>query len=309
MPSPGYGAVLILLAMGMTTMGCSRSQHLEGESAMDKGPSKTIADPVVTPEIAAEVTYNVYDLPSSQVHVVTIPPESGYRVQVAVAEGLNLVQDLAPQVGAIAAVNAGFFDPQNGLTTSYITIGGSLIADPRQNLRLMENPDLQSYLDAILDRSEFRIYDCGDRQRYGIMPHSAPIPEACTLDAAVGAGPQLLPAITAYEEGFLADNPAGEVVRDALGSRYANARSAIGLKPDGTVVFAIAAQRLDQDAPTGLTLEGMAEFLKTLGVTAALNLDGGSSSSLFFKGTTHYGRLNAQNQFVERPIKSILFVK
>ncbi len=290
-------------------LSCSQSQNLGGESA--------IADPLLTPAIPAEVTYSVYDLPTSQVHVVTIPPEVGYRVEVAVAEGLNLVQDLATQVGAIAAINAGFFDPQNGLTTSYITMGGSLIADPRQNPRLMENPDLQSYLDAILDRSEFRIYDCGDRQRYGIVPHSAPIPEACTLDAAVGAGPQLLPAMTAYEEGFLADNPAGEVVRDALGSRSANARSAVGLKPDGTVVFAmakgrsktIATQRLDQDAPTGLTLEGFAEFLTTLGVTAALNLDGGSSSSLFFKGATYYGRLNAQHQFVERPIKSILFVK
>jgi exopolysaccharide biosynthesis protein len=99
------------------------------------------------------------------------------------------------------------------------------------------------------------------------------------------------------------------LVRDALGSQSPNARSAVGLKPDGTVVLAIAAQRLDQEAPTGLSFQELAEFLASLGVAKALNLDGGSSTGLYVEGQTTYGRLNDENQPVQRPIKSILLVQ
>ena len=67
-----------------------------------------------------------------------------------------------------------FFDPQNGLTTSSVLLDGAIVADPQQNPRLMENPDLQAYLPAILDRSEFRIYACGDEVLYDIVKRSAP---------------------------------------------------------------------------------------------------------------------------------------
>lgn len=256
----------------------------------------------------APITYTTHEHPTSLVHVVTIPSGAGWQVGVAIADTLAPLPDLAAEVGAIAAINAGFFDPQNGLTTSYVTLNGALAADPRQNPRLIENPDLQAYLDAILNRSEFRIYDCGGSVEYAIAPHTAPVAPGCRLDAAVGAGPQLLPEMTGYAEGFLANNAAGEVVRDALGGRYGNARSAVGLKPDGTVVFVMAGQRLDAEGATGLSFDELADFLRSLGVTTALNLDGGSSSGLIYQGDAHYGRLNAERQPVLRPIKSILWV-
>lgn len=183
------------------------------------------------------------------------------------------------------------------------------MADPRQNPRLIENPDLQTILPAILNRSEFRIYNCADGVEYDIATHGAPIPAPCTLVDVVGAGPQLLPALTGYEEGFMADNNAGERVRDALGSQWPNARSAVGLKADGTVVLAIATQLRDADRATGLTLAQMAEFLASLGVTKALNLDGGSSTALYFDGHTDFGKLDAEGAPIERPIKSVLVVR
>ena len=253
--------------------------------------------------------YTTYDLPNSVVHVLTIPPEAEYRVDVALSDTLTPLPILAEETGAIAAINAGFFDPQNGLTTSYVTIQSRLVADPQQNPRLRENPDLAPYLDAILDRSEFRVYDCRGTVQYAITYHREAIPTGCRLDSAVGAGPQLLPAITGYEEGFLADNNQGEVVRDAVGSRFPNARSAVGLKADGTVIFAMASQRSYVEAPTGLSFEDLATFLQELDVTSALNLDGGSSTGLFYQGETFYGRLDAEGRSIERPIKSILWVQ
>lgn len=256
----------------------------------------------------AQLNYETYALPNSLVHVVTVPPHSHLQVAIAVTDALKPLPELAAEQGAIAAINAGFFDPQNGLTTSYVAINGELVADPQQNERLMANPNLQPYLANILNRSEFRIYDCSSQQRYSITAHNTPTPNDCSLESAVGAGPQLLPNMTGYEEGFLAKNTAGEIVRDALGSEAPNARSAIGLTADGTVVLAIAAQ-LPTTATSGLSFAEMAAFMSELGVQTALNLDGGSSSSLYFEGQTYYGRRDEEGNPIERPIKSALIIR
>ncbi|MDB9525384.1 phosphodiester glycosidase family protein [Oscillatoria sp. CS-180] len=293
--------------------GCTLKTSLElpVEPQIGTAESDVSAEALVQPtsEVqATELTYSTHTLTHSLVHVVTVPPDGGFQVGVAMTDALMTLRDMAERDGAIAAINAGFFDPQNGLTTSYITLAGTIVADPHDNRRLIDNPDLQPYLSSILNRSEFRIYTCGDATRYDIAFHDASVPSDCVLADAIGAGPQLLPSMTGYEEGFLDRNDSGEVVRDVLGSRTPNARSAIGIKPDGSVVLAIAAQFPTADAPSGLNLQGMADFLASLGVEKALNLDGGSSTGLYFDGTTYLGRLDAEGNEIERPIKSILFV-
>lgn len=251
--------------------------------------------------------YETLSLPSATVHWVTIPDPVRYPVRVAATESLTPVEAMADPVcgpeGCAAAINAGFFDPNNGLTTSAVVVDGSLVADPRQNPRLMENPDLTSYLDKILNRSEFRRYTCNGIPSYAITFHQDPIPTGCTLEESVGAGPQILPESTAIEEGFI-DPTTG---RDAIGSQSANARSAVGLTADGAVVLVMAAQRPGV-SPSGLSLPDLAALMAERGVVQALNLDGGSSSTLIAEGTTHYGRLNQSGEWVQRPVKSILWV-
>ncbi|MEM1309439.1 MAG: phosphodiester glycosidase family protein [Cyanobacteria bacterium P01_H01_bin.153] len=259
-------------------------------------------------EISSQIAYQTHQLSNSTVHVVTVPAKRGFHIGVTVSDTLAPLSAQAEQVKAIAAINAGFFDPQNSLTTSYVIVDGAIIANPQDNDRLVSNPDLQAYLPAILNRSEFRIYDCEGRLRYDITLHNAPLPISCTLDAAVGAGPQLLPTMTGYQEGFMADNAAGEQVRDVLGSQTANARSALGIKADGTVVLAMASRLAIADAPTGVTFAEMTDLLVSLDVVKALNLDGGSSSSLYFEGITYWGRLDSAGVPIQRPIKSILYV-
>ena len=311
MPLPCIG--YCLLGLTILLSGCTLT-------APEAVPAERVEPPATAREAAAAaaaqaepekpaLTYQSYPLINAVVHTVTVPADSGWRIDVGVAASLTSLPELATSQGAIAAINAGFFDPQNGLTTSFVTVQGDLVADPRQNANLMENPALQSYLPAILNRSEFRVYDCAGAVQYDITAHAAAVPSTCQLLAAVGAGPQLLPTQTGYDEGFLADNDAGQVVRDALGSQSANARSAIGLKADGTVVLAIASQLPGTDRATGLTLPEMADFLQTLDVEQALNLDGGSSSGLYFEGETDLGRLDATGEAIERPIKSILLVR
>lgn len=252
--------------------------------------------------------YETVNLPAAIVHVVTIPDPVRYPMQVAVVDELARVDQIASQLcdgeGCVAAaINAGFFDPNNGLTTSHVIEDGALVADPNQNERLIGNPDLASYMDRILNRSEFRHYDCGGTPSYAITFHQDPVPVGCALVDAVGAGPQLLPQDTSVEEGFI-DRTAR---RDALGSQSPNARSAVGLTADGSVVMVMVAQ-VPGVSPSGMTMAEVAAFMSDRGVTQALNLDGGSSSTLMYGGTTHYGRLNAAGELVQRPVKSILWV-
>jgi hypothetical protein len=181
---------------------------------------------------------------------------------------------------------------------------GALVADPNQNQRLVGNPDLASYMDRILNRSEFRRYDCGGTPRYDITFHSDPVPAGCALVDAVGAGPQLLPQDMSVEEGFV-DRATG---RDALGSQSRNARSAVGLTAEGGVVMVMVAQ-VPGVSPSGMTMAEVADVMRDRGVIQALNLDGGSSSTLIYGDTVHYGRLNAEGERVQRPVKSILWVE
>jgi exopolysaccharide biosynthesis protein len=224
---------------------------------------------------------------------VTIPPNGQARITVAQSQATQSVQQFA--AGKIAVINAGFFDPSNRKTASYVTIAGAVVADPRQNERLMQNPKLKPYLNQIFNRSEFRRYQCGQQVNYAIALHNAPVPQGCELVDAVGGGPQLLPKLTAVAEGFVDPN----TDRDAIGMNQRNARSAIGIKPDGTVLLVLAAQK-----PTGVSLPELAKALQELGAESALNLDGGSSSALVYRGKAIYGKVEEP-----RPVKSVVIVE
>jgi hypothetical protein len=268
-------------------------------------PHRPSSSPLATPS----VTYQVETLPQAVIYLLTIPSSPQFVVKIKVAEDLQTLPRFATdQDGTIALLNAGFFDPQNQLTTSFVTSQGQLVADPRQNPRLMGNPQLADYLDQILDRSEFRLYMCGQAQRYAITSHSQPIPNDCQLTEAVGGGPQLLPELTAREEGFLTTEN-GVVIRDAIGLNQPNARTAVGIKANGDLIWVMVAQKPENPRNSGLSLPDLAKFMAAKGVVQALNLDGGSSSSFYYQGQTFYGRIDAEGNRIQRPVKSVLMLQ
>lgn len=253
------------------------------------------------------IRYQSYNLPSSVVHTLVIPPESQLAVSVALSPELDNIENFAQKHQAIAVLNGGFFDPVNHKTTSYIVQQGQLVADPRLNERLIHNPKLAPYMDRILNRSEFRRYQCGLTIRYEISLHSAAVPAGCKLIGAVGGGPCLLPELTSVQEGFF-DVKHGKIIQDAIGSWQPNARTAIGTTRDRSIIWVMVAQK-PKLSKSGLSLPALAEFMNSLGVEQAVNLDGGSSSALYYQGKTFYGKLDAQGKTVKRPIKSVLILK
>jgi len=260
------------------------------------------------------IQYQAYSLPQANVHTLLIAVNDPLRMSrsaratPAISPNLETVEQFAQREGAVATLNAGFFDPSNQKSTSYITLNGEVIADPRQNERLMENPDLFPYLDRILNRTELRRYRCQQLDRFDVARHLDPSPAGCEIVDAIGGGPQLLPEMTLEQEGFF-DAQGGEVIRDSLGSRQPNARTAVGLTLDGNMLWVMVAQKPELLGSSGMTLAELAEFMKTLGVNKAMNLDGGSSSSFYYDGKAFYGKVDGQGERVERSVKSVLLLK
>ena len=268
-------------------------------------PINSAPTPTATP--LARLEYKSYALPHSTVHTLKIPVHSRFEVTPALSDTVETPAAIARREGAIAALNGGFFDPENQKSTAYIVLNGKQVADPTQNERLMNNPDLTPYLDKILNRSEFRQYQCGDRRQYDIALHRAAIPTGCELVNALGGGSRLLPAITTQEEGFVA-YANGTISRDALGSRQPNARTAISITRDRSILWVMVAQKPNA-AASGMTLQALADFMKTLNVEQAMNLDGGSSSSLYYDGKSVYGKVDEAGNPLIRPVKSVFLVK
>ena len=95
---------------------------------------------------------------------------------------------------------------------------------------------------------------------------------------AVGAGPRLV------VNGTVSVNPEGEGYTEAKITKNGGARSAIGVKRDGTILLVTV---------PGATVYQLAGVMHKLGAYNAMNLDGGASSGLWLKGKyiTKPGRL------------------
>lgn len=298
-----WSLLLTLLGLGLLFL-IFRSVEPFAETAANSPP--TVAASTVAP---LTIGYQVRSTASSQVHILTIPLQGRFSVMPAAAPLTEPLDNFAKQHPAsqssgavIAAINGGFFDPQNQQSTSYIILRGKVVADPRQNDRLTTNPDLKPYLAQIFNRTELRQYRCQQAIRYEFAQRQDSVPAGCALETALGAGPQLLPTIAAQAEGFV-DVTNG---RDSLATRQPNARSAIGLSHDRqTMIWVMVAQTSPE---SGMSLSELAALMRSLGAETAMNLDGGSSSALYYQGKTIYGKVDEAGR-VQRSLKSVLFVK
>lgn len=292
----------ILIGVGVSLVAC-RSPTPQS-NAQPQAPTVTAA----SPPVAQTIEYKAYTLARSVVHTVSIPPQSQVLVTPAVSGTVEPIEKLAQRYGAIAAINGGYFDPENQQSISPVTLQGNAIAKPEDNQRLMTNPNLLPYLDKILNRSEFRRYQCGKVVQYDITRRQT-VPRAdCQLLDSIGAGPQLLPNATLEEEGFL-EIRNQKIIRDPLGVNQPNARSAIGITRNNAIIWVMVAQKPENPSNSGMTLQELTDFMKTLGVEKAMNLDGGSSASLYYRGKTISGKVNEFGKPIGRAIKSALLIQ
>ncbi|HOQ29037.1 MAG TPA: phosphodiester glycosidase family protein [Armatimonadota bacterium] len=89
-----------------------------------------------------------------------------------------------------------------------------------------------------------------------------------SVQEGLGCGPRLL------AEGRIAYDPKGEGFNDPKILSLAGARSAIGIRHDGTILLVTCSA----------TVRQLADIMKALGAYDAMNLDGGASSGLWVQG-------------------------
>ncbi|MBD2206338.1 phosphodiester glycosidase family protein [Calothrix sp. FACHB-1219] len=262
--------------------------------------------PNVAPPPPKTISYEQRTLPQSVVHILSIPTDSRFLITPAISDKVATVDEFSKQHRVKAILNAGFFDPVNQKSTSHVMISGRVVANPQDNPRLINNPNLKPYLSKIFNRTEFRRYLCGETVTYDITPHNESPLAGCQLLDAVGGGPNLLPELTSEQEGFV-DKVNG---RDAIDSNRPSSRTAIGITDDGNILLVMVAQKPNvRLAKSGMSLPELAAFMQTLGAKKAMNLDGGSSSSLYYNGKTFYGKLNLVRKPIKRQVKSVLLVQ
>lgn len=194
-------------------------------------------------------------------------------ISVYLSDSLETVENVAVKTNSAVVINAGFFDPTNTQTTSYVVINGQIVADPSLNSHLMNNPALKEHLPIILNRSEFRIMNCEGQQKFDIALHNQLPPDECKINYSAQGGPELVPDFNLSKEGFVVKKR-GKIIRQSAGALGKYTRSAIGIKEDHILLVAANNQAT-------MTLEDLAKFMKKQNVEKAMAFDGGSSTSLY----------------------------
>ncbi|MCA9799818.1 MAG: phosphodiester glycosidase family protein [Cyanobacteria bacterium HKST-UBA04] len=278
----------------------------------------TVLWPVAHAESAAslrnvpnDLSIQSLDNPHAQLYLIKVPPSARYEIIPVVSRYTEPLPDLVDKVRpvAVAGINAGFFDPRNRQTTSYVVAQEHILVTPMNNRGFVENPQMFDYLPKMLNRSEFRVLTCKDQNGYvyDVARHRDEPPRKCTILHSIQAGPDLFDADAQIDEAFV-DYKNGQKVRDPIGVDRPNARSAIGVDAHGNVLLVMAAMKSeDEGATNGLTLSELASVMRRQGAVKALALDGGSSSAIWFNGETYAGK-QANSKPLLRPIKSAFVV-
>ena len=95
----------------------------------------------------------------------------------------------------------------------------------------------------------------------------------------------------------------GEEVGKAMAS---NPRTAIGIIDENHYVFVVADGRTSENE--GLSLYELAEFMESLGVQTAYNLDGGGSSTMYFNGEVVNQPTTNGHSIEERRVSDIVYI-
>lgn len=241
--------------------------------------------------------------------LVTARPDERWRPEASLPEvGLRTTSAQAAALGAVVAVNAGFFAPSGSVSTvvdegevvccgpSAVNRGGS----PYPVTRAAIGFDREG-------RADCAWTWCFDRVVYALeapvenapgKPAQAPTRDQGRpwdgVEELLGAGPMLV------ANGALHNTEVAECFR-SLGGKSRHPRTAAGWTEDGALLLLV----LDGRSKTsrGATLNETAAILLAHGAQEALNLDGGGSTTLWVAGQVQN---QPSDKAGERPVASIL---
>ena len=234
-------------------------------------------------------------------HIILKGEKIKKRIKFVTSEDLMTNREAHVRARSTLTVNAGFFDPKNGKTISYVVTDRITSADPMFNNSLLANPFFRLNMNKILNRSEFRVMQCGNKFEYSIVSHKAEIPFGCVLQTSAQGGPLILPELRMEEEGFVVKNEQGEVIRESASVLHKTSRTIIGLKGTDECHILI----ITDDNP--MDLYEVQKICQELKLDRAMAFDGGSSTSMNYKNKIEVVSLKGDGG--GRMLKSFMLVQ
>ena len=228
------------------------------------------------------VTLKEYRENDSTIYVADVQLSSSSYLKTALAQGAygrNVTQktsEIAESVGAVLAINGDFYGAQE---KGYVIRNGELYRDT-----------------ALANQEDLVIYKDGS---FGIINESSVTAEDLISKGVV----QTLsfgPALVQNGKITVSQN---EEVGKAMAS---NPRTAIGIIDENHYVFVVSDGRSSESS--GLSLYQLAEFMDSLGVSTAYNLDGGGSSTMYFNGSVVNNPTTGGSKTRERSVSDIVYI-
>lgn len=224
--------------------------------------------------------------------ILEIPGDSPHRLGFACDSVRTRTSTLAERHDAIAAVNGSFFDMDRHNPICYLRIDSVErgINEPGKDT---VNRKYYQYGTLVLTDGKPHILHTDSAR---LWERELPYRDIMT------AGPLLI------------WNGQDQSMRNDLSfvSKRHN-RTAIGIRPDGTVLLLVVDGRTRESE--GMSLDELIRTLRWMGCRDALNLDGGGSTTLYVKGNAHGGIVNYPSDngrfdhAGERAVSNIIIVR
>lgn len=229
----------------------------------------------ITPAFAGDIDI---DKENGIYHIVLKGEKIKKKIKFIASEDLITNREAHQKAASTLTINAGFFDPKNGKTISYVVTDRMISADPMFNQALLSNPFFRRNMNKIIDRSEFRIMHCDrNKYEYAIVGHKSEVPFGCALLTSAQGGPLILPELRLEEEGFIVKNNEGEVVRESASVLHKAPRTIIGIKGTDECHILIITDENPMD------MYEVKKLCADLKLDRAMAFDGGASTSLNYK--------------------------
>ena len=228
------------------------------------------------------ITLSTCRIDDTDVYVADIQLSDSACLKTAFADGAygkNITEKTsvtAQAVGAILAINGDYYGVQE---SGYVLKNGVLYRDTP----VSGKEDLVIFADG-----SFQIITEGETSAQSLLEEGAV--------QVLSFGPALV------ENGTVAVTQNQEVGK----AKSSNPRTAIGILEENHYVFVVSDGRTSASA--GLSLYQLAEFIESLGVETAYNLDGGGSSTLWFNGQVINNPTTNGRQIQERSVSDIVYI-
>ena len=228
------------------------------------------------------ITLSEYRQNDTTIYVTDVELSSAEYLKTALARnsyGRNVTQKtsaMAEDNKAILAINGDYYGARE---KGYVLRNGILYRETSSG----EQEDLVIYEDGMFEVITEKDISAGELLNNGVVQ------------------------ILSFGPALVTDGQISVTENEEVGkAKSSNPRTAIGIIDKLHYVFMVSDGRTDESK--GLSLREVAEFMVSLGVKTAYNLDGGGSSTMYFNGEIVNNPTTNGNRIEERSVSDIVYI-